>query len=120
MTFVMIYFAYYGIIKIIESKNDPALRKKIQNILIVLGIGFILLTVWVTSDSYLNTLKENLMYRGINVSQIIQQYGVQGSNILIILLTKLHKWLMMTLNSCGFGLLLLLPFYSCPKTKNKD
>ena len=88
MTFVMIYFAYYGIIKIIEARNDPALRKRIQNILIVLGIGFILLTVWVTSDGYLNVLKENLMYRGINVSQIIQQYGVQGQQYIDNIINK--------------------------------
>ncbi len=85
-TFIIVYFAFLGIIAIFKARENKDTRDKIKKIIIIAIVFLFILSIWVYTDNYKDTLMENISPQSRNsdnqlrsqVAQVIQKHGWQG------------------------------------------
>ncbi len=86
-TFIIVYFAYWGIVSILNANKDKQIRDKIKKTLLIISIFLFIVSIWIYSNNYEQLLRKNLSQK-INVTKIIQKYGLQGEQYIKNIIAK--------------------------------
>lgn len=86
-TFIIVYFAFWGVVAILNARDNRRIKDIIKKILVIVIIFLFIISVWLYTDSYKQILRNNLSQR-ININAIIQKYGFQGEQYINSIIAK--------------------------------